>query len=128
MLENPERGLRQIKFDMDIIHLRIYSDGRFANNRDLTSHLGYKIFAGDSKNALTPISYRSYKSIWVARSVLGAETCSFPYTLDQFYSIKLILEKSNTRPVSMRMTPEYKSLFNFIFNVSNTIEKRLFID
>lgn len=48
--QNPERGLRQINLYIYTLHLRIYSDRSVANNRDLTSQLGYIIFASDVRD------------------------------------------------------------------------------
>lgn len=106
VLESPACGILQKKLDMNTIQLRIYSDGSYYNNRDLTSQLGYITFASFIYDACSPISYRSYKRRRVVRSVLRGETFAFVATFDQDFPIKEILEKAYTCPIAMRMLTE----------------------
>ncbi len=69
----PTRGLVYRKLDKESVHLRVYSDSSFANNRDGTSQLGFIILLCDYANACNVVHYRSYKSQRVVRSVLGAD-------------------------------------------------------
>lgn len=42
-MENPERGLRYQPLDLDRTKLFIFIDGSFANNKDISSQLGFLI-------------------------------------------------------------------------------------
>ena len=49
-IENSERGLKFVKLDVDTLQLLIFTDASFANNKDLSSQIGYVIVLTDGTN------------------------------------------------------------------------------
>lgn len=58
-----------------------------ANNEDLSSQLGHIIIQTEKSGRLNVLSFVSYKSKCVVRSVVGAKTYDFADCFDQFYTI-----------------------------------------
>ena len=93
-----------IKFpqlDPSSVKLIGYSDAAFANNFDLSSQLGYIILLTDKNNAAIPISFKSYKSKRVTRSVLSAEVIAFADLFDQAFTLRSQLEHALNSPSSI---------------------------
>lgn len=74
ILGTPHRGLRYHNLDKSSLILVAISDASFGNNEDLTSQLGHILILRDNTGRGNILSYTSYKSKIVVRSVLGAET------------------------------------------------------
>ena len=79
---NARTGLMFIPIGMKTAHIRVYSDGSFANNRDLNSQLRHVIVLCDSAGNSCILSYRSYKCRRAVKSVLASETCAFVDAFD----------------------------------------------
>ena len=47
-INNPIRGLKFIKLDIDTLKLITFTDASFANNADLLSQIGYVIVLADA--------------------------------------------------------------------------------
>ena len=67
----------------------------------------------DNHNAI-PVSYKSYKSQRVARSVLSAEVIAFVDLFDDALAIRNQSEFILGQPIIVHMLSEYKSLFDII--------------
>ena len=120
-----------IKFpqlDQSSVKLIGYSDAAFANNFDLSSQLGYIILLTDKNNAAIPISFKSYKSKRVTRSVLSAEVIAFADLFDQAFTLRSQLEHAINRSVPLHLMTDSKSLFDIISKGSRTSEKRVTLD
>jgi hypothetical protein len=50
-MANPDCGLTYILLDLHTLKLFIFVDGSFANNKDLTSQIGYEIFIANEETA-----------------------------------------------------------------------------
>ena len=79
-MDNPARGLTFIPLDLDRAKLFIFTDGSFANNKDLSSQLGFVIvLANENRTNLNfrikgnIIHWNSVKCKRVTRSVLASE-------------------------------------------------------
>jgi hypothetical protein len=46
-LQNPARGLKFVKLDINTLQLVVFADASFANNKDLSSQIGYVIVLTD---------------------------------------------------------------------------------
>lgn len=125
---NPGRGLLQRKLDLQTMYMRVYADGSFADNEDLTTQLGYLVFLCDASGSCNIVQYSSHKSRRVVRSVLGGETYAFADGLDYGLSLKHDLEQMLGRKLGLRMFTDSKSLFDVISKNSTTTEKRLMVD
>jgi hypothetical protein len=40
-IKNPERGLKYVRLDLSTAKLYVFVDGSFANNKDLSSQIGF---------------------------------------------------------------------------------------
>ena len=80
---NMDRGLTYIPLDLSKVKLFVFVDGAFANNKDLSSQIGYTIImaneAMENDNEFTivgnVIHWSSVKSKRVTRSVLASKIC-----------------------------------------------------
>ncbi|KAF2743819.1 hypothetical protein M011DRAFT_480354 [Sporormia fimetaria CBS 119925] len=80
-MENLDRGLRYVRIDLMHAKLMVFVDGSFANNKDLSSQLGFILMlvneSTDTDDTFTirgnVIHYSSTKCERVTRSVLASE-------------------------------------------------------
>jgi hypothetical protein len=49
-IQNSTRGLRFVKLDITTLRLLVFTDASFANNKDLSSQMGYVIALADGQN------------------------------------------------------------------------------
>ena len=47
-IKNPARGLKFVKLDASTLQLLVFTDASFANNKDLSSQIGYVIALSDA--------------------------------------------------------------------------------
>jgi hypothetical protein len=47
-IKNPNRGLKFVKLDINTMQLVVFTDASFANNKDLSSQIGYIIVLADA--------------------------------------------------------------------------------
>ena len=116
------------KLERRTIRIVGYSDAAYANNYDLTSQLGRIIFLMDDSNKCVPISFKSYKSLRVTRSVLSAEVIAFADLFDDAFALRSQIEHVLGRSVPMHLLTYSKSLFDIISKGSRTSEKRIILD
>jgi len=79
-MKNIDRGLKYIALDLATAKLFVFVDGSFANNKDLSSQIGYEIILANETTREEEfeikgnlIHYSSTKSKRVTRSVLASE-------------------------------------------------------
>ena len=103
------------KLDSPSIKIIGYSDAAIAtNNFDLSSELGYIILLMDKNNAAIPVSFKSYKSKRVTRSVWSAEVIAFADLFDQAFALRSQLEHAINRSVPLHLMTDSKSLLDII--------------
>jgi len=49
-IDNPTRGLHYVPLDLDSLQLIVFTDASFANNKDLSSQIGFVIVLADRNN------------------------------------------------------------------------------
>jgi hypothetical protein len=49
-IKNSNRGLKFVKLDVDTLRLLVFTDASFANNKDLSSQIGYVLVLADASN------------------------------------------------------------------------------
>jgi len=136
-LENQERGLRFVKLDISNLQLLVFTDASFANNKDLSSQIGYVIVLADSKKA-NILHWSSIKCKRVTRSVLASELYAMAHGYDISVAIKstldLILQHHRIGNggtdvgIPLVLCTDSKSLYDCIVRLGTTQEKRLMID
>ena len=119
--------MKYVKLDRNDLQLVVFTDSSFANNRDLSSQIGYIVCLADSTSANT-IHWSSVKCKRVTRSVLAAELYGVAHGFDIGAVIKATLTKLLQRDVPLILCTDSKSLYNCLVKLGTTREKRLMID
>lgn len=123
-----QRGLRYHRLDLNSLRIIAMRDASFTNNKDLSSQLGNIIVLTDSSQYGNTLSFSSYKSKRIVRSVLGAETYSFADCFDSAYTLKDELYRVFRKTVTIAMLTDSGCLFDVVVKSTRTSEKRLMID
>jgi hypothetical protein len=137
-LENSARGLRFIKLKRESLRLLVFVDASFANNRDLSSQIGYVIVLAneqkkDSESVLITgniLHWSSTKCKRITRSVLASELYAMVAGFDSgsviHSTINSILQ--NEREIPLTVCTDSYSLYDCVTKLGTTAEKRLMID
>lgn len=139
-IENADRGLRYIPITLSRAKLYIFTDGSFANNKDLTSQLGYLIVLGQETERTkdrfgiqgNTIHWSSTKCKRVTRSVLASELYGMMSGVDSGIALSTTLRKI-VRSLGLQEIPivlctDSRSLYECLVKLGTTDEKRLMID
>jgi hypothetical protein len=138
-LENQSRGLTYVPIDLGNARLFVFVDGSFANNKDLSSQIGFLIVLGneepqDSSFLLTGniIHWSSTKAKRVTRSVLASEILAMSDGADKAYviatTISQVTIKLGMPNVPIIVCTDSYSLYECLVKLGTTKEKRLMID
>ena len=92
-INNPARGLKFIKLDINTLQLLIFTDASFANNKDLISQIRYIIALSDATKKANIVHWSSVKCKRVTRSVLASELYGMAHGFDIGVAIKSIIDK-----------------------------------
>lgn len=138
-MDNPTRGLTYLPLDLARAKLFIFTDGSFANNKDMTSQLGYLIvLATESRttNSFTIegniVHWSSSKCKRVTRSVLASELYGMTIGFDHGFALKTTLDQITTTlnipNIPTIVCTDSKSLYECLVKLGSTTEKRLMVD
>lgn len=75
----------QSRLDQHALTLLAYTAGAFANNPDGCSQMVYIVLLADASDTCNILTYRSFKSRRVTRSVNGMEVMAFAEAFDTAY-------------------------------------------
>ncbi len=81
-----------MKLDKDSLQLIVFTDASFANNKDLSSQVGFVLVLADVKGRANIIHWSSTKCKRVTRSVLASELYGMAYGFDMGASVKSIVD------------------------------------
>jgi hypothetical protein len=133
-IDNPSRGLTFISLTNDL-KLMIFVDASFANNKDLSSQLGYLIILANEQQGRDSfdinaniIHWQSVKCKRVTRSVLASELYAMTLGFDAAAAIKGTIEAILQQPVPLILYTDSRSLYDCVVKLGTTSEKRLMID
>jgi transposase InsO family protein len=141
-IDSQSRGLTFVPLDLATASLFVFVDGSFANNKDLTSQLGFTIILANEEAATKDhnefsirgnmVHFSSTKSKRVTRSVLASEVYGMVAGVDMAYALATTLHMITAHlglPVvpTIVCTDSY-SLYECLVKLGTTKEKRLMID
>ena len=138
-MDNLERGLIYIPLDLSTTKIFIFVDGSFANNKDLSSQIGFEIFLANEiiKNDSfimngNLVYWSSTKCKRVTRSVLALEIYAMVHGVDMGITIgstvNMIAIKLGISKILIIVCTDLFSLYECLVKLGTTKEKRLMID
>jgi len=127
-IENANRGLKFVKLDVNTLQLLVFTDASFANNKDLSSQIGYVLVLADASNKANIVHWSSVKCKRVTRSVLAPELYGMAHGFDIGAAIKSTLDKVLQVNLPLVLCTDSKSLYDCLVRLGTTQEKRLMID
>lgn len=126
-LDNKSRGLKYVKLNTKALRLIVFTDASFANNKDMTSQIGYVICRCDAEKT-NVIHWSSTKCKRVTRSVLASELYAMANGFDLGAVLKTTLTNVMQQSISLLLCTDSKSLFDCIVKLGTTRETRLMIN
>ena len=81
-LDNPTRGLRFVRLDIQSLKLMVFTDASFANKQDLSSQIGFIIVLTDKSNRANILHWSSIKCKRATRSMLPSELYAMAHGFD----------------------------------------------
>jgi hypothetical protein len=140
-MQNLDRGLQYIPVNLKDAKLMVFMDGSFANNKDLSSQLGFVLTlvnesTGTDTNTFTicgnVIYYSSTKCKRVTRSVLASEIYGmvngFNIGIAIATTLRMITERLGLLVIPLVICTDSYSLYECLVKLRTTKEKRLMID
>ncbi|RFU24242.1 hypothetical protein B7463_g12093, partial [Scytalidium lignicola] len=127
-IQNAARGIQFVKLEKETLQLLIFTDTSFANNRDLSSQIGYIVALADQKGNANTLHWTSVKCKRVTRSVLASELYGMAYGFDMGATIKSTIEGILEIDLPLVICTDSRSLYDCLVKLGTTQEKRLMID
>lgn len=127
-IDNHEKGLKFVELDRETLQLLAFTDASFANNKDLSSQIGYLLVLADGNGRANILHWSSVKCKRVTRSVLASELYGMAHGFDMGASVKITLCKMLGQEVPLVLCTDSKSLYDCLVKLGTTQEKRLMID
>ena len=127
-IKNAERGLKFVRLDVSTLQLLVFTDASFANNKDLSSQIGYVIVLADAAKRANIVHWSSVKCKRITRSVLASELYATAHGFDIGIAIKSTVDRILQVNLPLILCTDSKSLYDCIVRLGTTQEKRLMID
>ena len=128
-IDNATRGLTFVPLDMDSLSLLVFTDASFANNKDLSSQIGFVIVLTDRNQSANTLHWSSIKCKRVTRSVLASELYALAHGFDIGAAIKSTIQKIlQLKQLPLVLCTDSKSLYDCLVKLGTTQEKRLMVD
>jgi hypothetical protein len=106
----------------------VFTDASFANNKDLSSQIGYILVLADGCRRANILYWSSIKCKRVTRSVLASELYRIAHGFDMGTSVKSTIDKALQINLLLVVYTDSKSLYKCLVKLGTTQEKRLMID
>jgi len=132
--DNHSRGLTFVPLNVNSIQLIAFTDSSFANNRDLSSQIGFVLVLAERNSneqglhKANIIHWSSIKCKRVTRSVLASELYAMAHGFDIAAVLKSTIEKILRKSVPLTLCTDSKSLYECLVKLGTTREKRLMVD
>jgi hypothetical protein len=127
-LESGSRGLRFVNLDKNTLRLLVFTDASFANNKDLSSQIGYVLALADENNNANVLHWSSIKCKRVTRSVLASELYGMAHGFDIGAAVKATIERILEIELPLVICTDSRSLYDCLVKLGTTQEKRLMVD
>jgi hypothetical protein len=127
------KGLRFVQLDRQTLRLIAFTDSSFANNKDLSSQIGYVVVLADGDNNANIIHWQSVKCHRVTRSVLAAELYALSAGFDASATLKSTIDQiipacPQGIGIPLTLCVDSRSLYDCLVRLGTTHEKRLMVD
>jgi hypothetical protein len=128
-IDNAARGLTFVPLDLNSLSVMVFTDASFANNRDLSSQIGFVIVLTDRNQDANILHWSSIKCKRVTRSVLASELYALAHGFDIAAVIKSTIQKIlQLEQLPLVLCTDSKSLYDCLVKLGTTQEKRLMVD
>jgi hypothetical protein len=117
-----------VKLAKESLRLIVFTDASFANNRDLSSQIGYVLVLADGTGRANIIYWSSTKCKRVTRSVLASELYGMAHGFNMGALVKSIIDRVLEMELPLVVCTDSKSLYECLVKLGTTREKRLMID
>ena len=117
-----------MKLEKESLRLIVFTDASFANNKDLSSQIGYVLVLADGTGHANIIHWSSTKCKRVTRSVLASELYGMAHGFDMGASVKSTVDRALEMDLPLVVCTDSKSLYECLVKLGTTREKRLMID
>jgi len=139
---NRERGIHYVAIDLETTKVFTFVDASFANNKDLSSQIGYVLVLANEREVGTDkkeillrgniIHWSSTKCRRITRSVLASELYAMTQGIDTTFSINttltVIMKQLGFEKLPIIICTDSYSLYECMVKLGSTKEKRLMID
>ena len=126
--KTPPEDYASLSSIKNTLRLLAFTDASFANNRDLSSQIGYVLVLADGTGRANILHWSSTKCKRVTRSVLASELYGMVYGFDMGASVKSTVDKMLGIELPLVVYTDSKSLYECLVKLGTTQEKRLIID
>ena len=127
-IENQSRKLKYVKFDFDSLHLIVFIDSFYANNRDFIFQIDYVICLIDALNWINILHWSSIKCKRVIQSVLIFELYKLIHEFDFEAILKTTIKKILRFNISLIVCTDFRSLYQYLMKLKTIKKKRLMIN
>ena len=127
-IQNSYKGLKFVKLEAKTLQLLVFIDASFANNKDLSSQIGYVIILANATKKANVIYQSLIKCKRVTRSVLASKLYRMAYSFNIAVAIKSIVDKVLQINLLLVLCTDSKLLYNCLVRLRTTQEKQLIIN
>jgi hypothetical protein len=118
-----------VPLDMSSLSLLVFTDASFANNKDLSSQIGFVIILTDRNQSANILHWSLIKCKRVTRSVLASELYALAHGFDIGAAIKSTIQRIlQLEQLPLVLCTDSKSLYDCLVKLGTTQEKRLMVD
>ncbi|KHJ34219.1 hypothetical protein EV44_g3468 [Erysiphe necator] len=126
-LDSPNRDLTLKSANLDSVKL-VHTNAFHANNRDMSSQIGYAIVIVDNNNTVNLLHWSSFKYKRIILFFLASELYAMVHGFDMGIAIKTTICAILGRQIPMYLYTDSHSLYECISKLGTTQKKKLMID
>jgi hypothetical protein len=109
-----------VELEKESLRLLVFIDVSFANNRDLSSQIGYILVLADVKGRVNILHWSLVKCKRVTRSVLASKLYLIAHRFDIGASVKSTIKKALKLNLPLIMYTDSKSLYDCLVKLGTT--------